>query len=55
MKSSAMFINVGRGESVDESSLASSHKKEINCAAIDTTDPEPLVQDSPLWTLANCL
>ena len=55
MKSSAMFINVGRGESVDESSLAEALiKKEINCAAIDTTDPEPLVQDSPLWTLANC-
>ena len=55
MKSSAMFINVGRGESVDENSLAEALiKKEINCAAIDTTDPEPLVQDSPLWTLANC-
>ena len=50
-----MFINVGRGESVDEVSLAEALKaKKILCAAIDTTDPEPLDSDSPLWTLENC-
>ena len=55
MKDSAMFINVGRGESVDEESLALALKnKEIKCAALDTTDPEPLDKDSPLWTLENC-
>ena len=55
MKESAMFINVGRGESVDEEGLALALKKnEIKCAALDTTDPEPLDEDSPLWTLANC-
>jgi len=55
MKESAMFINVGRGESVDEVSLASALKNnEIKCAALDTTDPEPLDKDSPLWTLENC-
>ena len=43
MKTSAMFINVGRGESVDETSLAKAlMDQEISCAAIDTTDPEPL-------------
>ena len=55
MKESAMFINVGRGESVDEEGLALALKNnEIKCAALDTTDPEPLDQDSPLWTLENC-
>ena len=55
MKSSAMFINVGRGESVDEDSLANAlSKEEILCAALDTTDPEPLDSNSPLWTLENC-
>ena len=55
MKESAMFINVGRGESVDEVSLALALKNnEIKCAALDTTDPEPLDTNSPLWTLENC-
>ena len=55
MKSSAMFINVGRGESVDEESLAEALKnKEISYAALDTTDPEPLDLNSPLWTMENC-
>ena len=55
MKTSAMFINVGRGESVDETSLAKAlMDQEISCAAIDTTDPEPLEENSPLWTLENC-
>ncbi len=55
MKTSSMFINVGRGESVDEVSLAEAlQEKKILCAAIDTTDPEPLDPSSPLWTLENC-
>ena len=55
MKTSSMFINVGRGESVDEVSLAEAlQEKKILCAAIDTTDPEPLDSSSPLWTLKNC-
>ena len=55
MKSSAMFINVGRGESVDEESLAKALlEQDILCAALDTTDPEPLDLNSPLWTLENC-
>ncbi len=55
MKTSSMFINVGRGESVHEVSLAEAlQEKKILCAAIDTTDPEPLDSSSPLWTLENC-
>ena len=55
MKTTAMFINVGRGESVDEESLAKALEgKEILSAALDTTSPEPLNEASPLWTLENC-
>ena len=50
-----MFINVGRGETVSEDDLFSALTTgEIQCAALDTTDPEPLEQESPLWELDNC-
>ena len=55
MKSSAMFINVGRGESVNEQDLAQALLDgEIACAALDVTYPEPLEKDSLLWKLDNC-
>ena len=55
MKSSAMFINVGRGESVDEESLAKALlEQDILCAALDLSDPEPLDLTSPLWTVVFC-
>ncbi|MDO5702271.1 MAG: D-2-hydroxyacid dehydrogenase [Lachnospiraceae bacterium] len=52
MKDTAVFINCGRGNAVASDVLLralSGHK--IAAAAIDVTDPEPLPQDSPLWTL----
>jgi phosphoglycerate dehydrogenase-like enzyme len=55
MKSTSMFINVGRGEAVDETDLVNALESgEILCAALDVTDPEPLSLDSPLWDLDNC-
>ena len=55
MKSSSMFINVGRGETVSEDDLCKALTSgEIECAAIDVTDPEPLDKSSPLWELENC-
>tara|TARA_Y100001970_G_scaffold67351_1_gene85852 strand:+ start:3523 stop:4479 length:957 start_codon:yes stop_codon:yes gene_type:complete len=55
MRETSMFINVGRGESVDEESLANALvNKEIAYAALDTTDPEPLSSKSVLWSLENC-
>ena len=55
MRKTSMFINVGRGESVDEESLANALvNKEIAYAALDTTDPEPLDNNSVLWSLENC-
>ncbi len=55
MKESSMFINVGRGETVDEEALTKAlESKQISVAALDTTDPEPLPDSSPLWELENC-
>ena len=55
MKPSSMFINVGRGETVSEDDLCKALTSgEIECAAIDVTDPEPLDKSSPLWELENC-
>jgi phosphoglycerate dehydrogenase-like enzyme len=50
MKKSAIFINVGRGKTVDEDALVDALKNGlIRRAAIDVTYIEPLPTDSPLW------
>jgi len=55
MKSTSMFINVGRGETVSEDDLYDAlTSEEIGCAALDVTDQEPLDKNSPLWELKNC-
>jgi len=52
MKSSARFINVGRGEVVDEAALVDALcKEEIAGAALDVFRTEPLPADSPLWSM----
>ena len=56
MKNSAVFINVGRGKTVDESALEEAlAQKIIRKAAIDVTFLEPLPADSPLWSLENLI
>jgi len=52
MKSSARFINVGRGEVVDEAALVDALcTGEIAGAALDVFETEPLPADSPLWSM----
>ena len=56
MKRDAIFINVGRGELVDEDALIRALKaNRIGGAALDVTTVEPLPASSPLWTLDNVL
>lgn len=56
MKTSAMFINVGRGPSVNEKNLYHALNEQlIAFAALDVFENEPLAQDSPLWQLDNLL
>lgn len=56
MKSSAYFINVGRGRSVITPELvAALQAGEIAGAGLDVTEPEPLPADHPLWQMQNVI
>ena len=56
IKQGARFINVGRGELVDEDALidalVSGH---LSGAALDVFATEPLPEDSPLWNMPNVI
>ena len=56
MKPSAIFINVGRGATVDEEALTDAliHDR-IRGAALDVFESEPLPPDHALWRLDNVL
>lgn len=54
MKSSAIFINAGRGPVVDETALIAALKQgEIHAAGLDVFEQEPLATDSPLLSMPN--
>ena len=56
MRPAACFINLGRGETVDQDALIDSLRDGVIAAAgLDVTTPEPLPPDSPLWTLPNVI
>lgn len=54
MKSSAYFINIARGGLVEQKALINVLKKgAIAGAGLDVTDPEPLPDGNPLWSMTN--
>lgn len=56
MKSSAYFINVGRGATVVTADLVKAlENKTIAGAGLDVTDPEPLPADHALWRMPNVI
>ncbi|MDO4203861.1 MAG: D-2-hydroxyacid dehydrogenase [Selenomonadaceae bacterium] len=56
MKSSAIFINVSRGETVVDDDLAAALKEGIIAgASLDVFRTEPLPQDNPLWDAPNLI
>jgi phosphoglycerate dehydrogenase-like enzyme len=56
MKSTAIFVNVGRGTLVDHEALADVlNEGKIFGAALDVTFPEPLPENHPLWKCRNVL
>lgn len=56
MKPTAWLVNVARGAHVVTDDLvAALSDRRIGGAALDVTDPEPLPEGHPLWSLPNCL
>lgn len=52
----AWLVNVARGRHVDTDALVRYLREgRIGGAALDVTDPEPLPDGHPLWSLPNCL
>lgn len=56
MEPHAWIINVARGGHIDTDDLVWALQNNIiGGAALDVTDPEPLPENHPLWTLPNCI
>ena len=55
MKPGALFVNAGRGRTVDTDALVAVLNAGRIRAALDVTDPEPLPSDHPLWRAPNTL
>jgi phosphoglycerate dehydrogenase-like enzyme len=55
MKPTALFYNIGRGTTVDQTALQKAlENKRIGGAYLDVTEIEPLPPDHSLWRLPNC-
>jgi phosphoglycerate dehydrogenase-like enzyme len=56
MRSETVFVNIGRGATVDERALtAALEQGRIGGAALDVFEVEPLPAESPLWHMPNVL
>ncbi len=51
----ALVVNVGRGPLIDTDALVDHVRRGRLRAALDVTDPEPLPEDHPLWSLDGVL
>lgn len=54
LREDSVFINIGRGSTVDHLALAEEMNARAGAIAVlDVTDPEPLPSDHPLWDCSN--
>ena len=55
LKPGAVFINIGRGSTVDQDAIAAALVAgRLAAAYLDVTEPEPLPPGHALWTTPNC-
>jgi phosphoglycerate dehydrogenase-like enzyme len=54
MKDGSLLVNVARGPVVNTEDLLAELSKGRISAALDVTDPEPLPNNHPLWSMPNC-
>src|SRR5205823_8220723 len=55
MKRGAIFYNIGRGATVDQTALQTAlESNHLAAAYLDVTTPEPLPPEHPLWRVPNC-
>lgn len=56
LKPDSIIINAGRGNAIESQALADALAEgRIRGAALDVTEPEPLPEESPLWSEPRCL
>ncbi|WP_428657464.1 D-2-hydroxyacid dehydrogenase [Runella sp.] len=56
LPNTAVFANIGRGNTVDEAALILAlQEKRLAGAVLDVTEVEPLPEDNPLWEMSNVI
>jgi phosphoglycerate dehydrogenase-like enzyme len=56
LKPGAVFVNIGRGSTVDQDALgAALTAGRLAAAYLDVCEPEPLPPEHPLWSTPNCV
>lgn len=56
VKRGAIFMNIGRGTTIDQDALLRGLEADaLGAAYLDVTDPEPLPPEHPLWRHPRCL
>jgi phosphoglycerate dehydrogenase-like enzyme len=55
MRDGALFVNAGRGTTVDQDALLAALESGRIRAVLDVMEPEPLPSEHPLWGAPNCI
>jgi phosphoglycerate dehydrogenase-like enzyme len=55
MREGALFVNAGRGRTVDTDALIAALESRRVRAVLDVMEPEPLPPEHPLWAAPNCI